>query len=331
MAVLPIIPPRIVGTPGIDSPIPKAWFPAPGSSWREGAMCQLVTTGSISLPTPQGSMAALAGPTTGGSGPFSITSSSFSQTAGNFTVAGHANTAAPAATYYIFATYTATSNESLAGPEFACSCPAGVVPAITVASAGAPAAATNFALYVGVFSGSECLQQATKTTTALGSAFNVPWTLTNSQGVNNGASNMNSGIVGIAMHDSAATYGPAFGGVGGGGIGGSFTGGAIQSQLGTWANPPPVGPPDPQQALFLSVANQVPVEISLKQAFYGPSTIGSAFGLTLDTTSGYFVADTGATGCGTIVDKVWGSTADVGGTGDTYSRVIVQFTAADCL
>lgn len=331
MAVLPIIPPRIVGVPGIDSPAPRAWYPAPAAAWREGAILQLVTTGTIVTPTPASTLATTAGPSLGGLGPFSITSSSFSVTAGNLTVAGASASSAPAATYYCIVAYTASGLESLPSAEFACSCPAGVVPKITVASAGAPGSATDWALFAGLFSGSECLQQATTTTTALGSSFTMPWTLTNSQGVNNGASNMNSGIVGLAMHDVAATYGPAFGTTNaGGGIGGSFTGGAIGNELGTWANPPPLGPPDPQQALVLSVANQVPVEISLKQAYYNV-LIGSSVGITLDSTSGYFYADTGATACGTISDKVWGSPADVGGVGDQYGRILMTFTAADCL
>lgn len=300
MAVLPVIPPRLVGVAGLDSPQIASYSLLQGAAFREADFLTLATTGAISTPSPTGSMATVAGPA-----------------ASAITIGTTAAAGAPAATYYVITTYTATSNESLPSAEYLINCAAGTVPTVNVASAGAPAAATNFAAYIGVYSGGEALQQATKTTTALGATFNAAYPLTNNTGANRAASNVSANIVGIALHDSAAIYAQ--------GVGGSATAGGLGNLLGTWVNPPPLGGIDPQQCLVAKLTNNVPLEISLKQAYY-PALIGAAVGLTLDT-SGYFVADTTATAVAKIVNHPAGVTTDVGANGDTFARVQVLFTS----
>lgn len=225
---------------------------------------------------------------------------------------------APAATYYILVSYTATSNESLASQEFVVNCAAGNVPTVNVASAGAPGAATNFACYASVVQGAETLQQASKTTTALGATFTLANPLINPSGIGRAASNANSGICGLTLHDSAALYAS--------GIGGSNTAGGIANLLGTWGNPPPLGGPDAQQALVASLVNGQPIEISLKQPWLS-SLEGAAAGLTLDTSqqaAGVFIADTTATACLTILERL-----DLGGNPlDTGARLRAIFNAS---
>jgi hypothetical protein len=195
------------------------------------------------------------------------------------------------------------------------------VPTVNVASAGAPASATNFAVYAGLYPDNLALQQATRTTTALGSTYTLVYPLTNSIGANRAASNVNSNILGIAMHDSAAEWAQ--------GIGGALTAGTLTSRLGSWGNPAPLSDLTPIQALIAKLSSGTPIEISLKQAWSG-ALIGSTAGLTLDTTqqaAGVFIADTTATTCLTIDGIAGGAEVDDGGgVGDTGSRIIARIT-----
>ena len=239
-------------------------------------------------------------------------------TLANITITQATTAGAPGGTYYIITTYTLTSNESLPGPEFIVVSAAGKTPNINVVAAGAPAGATNAGVYAGLYSGGETLQQATRTTTALGTGFAIPATLINQSGLVRAASNSVAALAGLALHDSAAVYAK--------GIGGSGYGGP-NNPLGVWANPAPLGPGDALQALVASFAGGQIIEMSLVQPFY-PAIVGSAFGLTLDATSNFFVADTGATGCGTIVAAPYDINTQPGATG---ARVWVIFTPADVL
>ncbi len=316
MATLAILPPRVVGLAGLDSPTVASYNLAQGAAFREGDFLALITTGTIVTPAPTGALATIAGPAIGQD--FNLTSSSSTFTIGNVTVAGSAVSGAPATSYYVIVTYTATGAESLTSQEFIVNCSLGVVPSITVLSANAPSGATNFAVYAGIYSGGEALQQATRTTTALGTAFTLAYPLTNNFGVNRAATNPSANIVGIAMHDSASIYVD--------GVGGSATAN-IGSPLGTWANLAPLGPPDPLQALVAKVTNSVPVDIALAQAWY-PSLIGSTVGLALDLVSGYWTASTaGSNKVATIVFKDFGVPSLEGVAGDTYARVQIIFTS----
>jgi hypothetical protein len=251
----------------------------------------------------------------------------------NYTVTTPALSGAPAQTYYIAATYTAAGPiESALGQVIVVNCAAGTGPSVTVNTAGAPAAATNFALYVGISPNSLVLQQATKVTTALGTAFATANPLANSIGVNRGSTNMNTSIVGLALHGSDAFYAPP----GLGGLGGSFLAGQASQPIGAWVNPSALGSsPDPGQALVAPLVNSQPIEINLLQP-YNDALVGTTAGITLDATSGYFIADNTQTNLVfTIQSHPFGpalpglSTASyqnpLGALGDTGARVIGFF------
>lgn len=301
ISAIPYISPRLVGIPGVDSPLVRGLYPAPSAAFREGDILKVVTTGTILTPNPTGAgnFSANAGPATSA-----------------ITFGSASTSGAPAQAYYIVVTYTATSKESQPSAEYVVYAAAGTTPTVTVSATGQPTGTTNFATYVGLYPGSEALQDTTRTTTATGSAFTVPWPFTNSIGVNRAASNVNSSIAGIALHDSAEIFQS--------GIGGSATAGGPAQLLGTWSNPPPLGAPDPLQDLVASLVAPAVIEISLKQPYY-TSLNGTTAGFTLDTTqqaAGIFIADTTATTAITILGAIGGAQSDVGGgPGDTGTRI----------
>lgn len=215
-------------------------------------------------------------------GDVSITSSSFSQVIGNVTITATTSTGAAAASYYTFFTYGgAASIEGLPGPEFIINCAAGLKPIVNVASTGSPTNSTQFVTYVGTYPGGEVQQNSG---TNFGSPFTFVVPLTNNIGVTRASTNPGSNIVGLAIQDSAALYAS--------GVGGSFTAGGPGNVLGTWANPAPLGVGDATRPLIVRPQNNQIYTLSLKQAFY-PSLIGTTAGLALDTTTGYWIVDTG--------------------------------------
>lgn len=316
MATLPVLPPRIVGVGGLDSPLIASYFPLQASAYREADFVTLTTTGTIVTPAPAGALATAAGPVI--TQDVNLSTVGQTVTIGAVTFTGVAQASAPATSYYTLLAYTATAQQSLPSVEFVINSAVGVVPSISVSATGAPAGATNFATFNGIFSGGEALQQATTTTTALGAAFTVPYPLVNSTGLqrcitNNAATN----LAGLVMHDSAATYVD--------GIGGSFTAN-IGTPLGTWMPPPPLGPADPLQSLVAKFTNGQPIEVSLRQAYY-PSLIGTTCGLYIDPVSNYFEVDTSQSNKPfTIVEKVFGAAIE-GLPGDLNARVKVICTA----
>lgn len=301
ISAIPYQSPRLVGIPGIDSPLVRGYYPAPSAAFREGDILKVTTVGTILTPAPTGS------------GNFSA---NLGPAASAVTFGSASTSGAPAQAYYIVVTYTATSKESQPSQEFVVYAAAGTTPTVTVAAAGAPSGTTNFATYVSVYPGGEALQDTTRTTTATDSAFTIPWPFTNSKGVNRAASNVNSSIVGLALHDSAALFQS--------GIGGAGTSGGPANVLGTWSNPPPLGAPDPLQDLAASLVAPAIIEISLKQPYY-TSLNGTTAGFTLDTAqqaAGIFIADTTATTAITILGAIGGAQSDVGGgPGDTGTRI----------
>jgi hypothetical protein len=312
VAVLGIIGPRLVAVAGNESFVPRNYFPIQGALYREGDILTLQTVGTILTPAPTGALATFAGPTLGSD--FSISGSTSTITQNGVTIAAVTAAAAPANSYYIILTYTAAGTESLAGTEFIVNSIAGYVPSVNVAAAGAPAGATNFAYYVALISGSEALQQATRTTTALGATFTTPYPFTNSTGVNRATNTASTvPIVGIAQNDVAAVYAT--------GVGGSFVAGGPGNVLGTWGNPYPLGQQDPVQTIVVSLAGNQPIEISLKQP-WSNALIGATAGIVTDATTGFHILDTTqANKLFTIQAKVTGSNADVGVVGDVNSRV----------
>jgi hypothetical protein len=247
-------------------------------------------------------------------------SSTAATTANGVTITGIASAGAAPQSYYIILTYTNTtgSNESLSGAEFIVNCSTGWTFSVNVASATAPAGAATYAYYAGIYSGGEALQQATRYTTNLGTAFTNPIPLTNNVGITRAASSASSSIVGIALNDAFAQWET--------GVGGSSTAGGINTQLGAWVNPYPLGQPDPGQSLIVSLLNGQQVQLSLIQPWY-PSLQGAAVGITLSS-GGYFQADTTATPIGYIVaQQSIGPNTYTGIPGDTNALVNVVFTS----
>lgn len=294
----------MIGTPGNDTLFPKPGIIGYNAAWKEADFLTYTAGTAAKLPAPTGSMAALAGPVYG---------------TPNIVVVQHASAGAPGGVYYIVVSYTATTNESNVSQEFTVASAAGYVPGITAASAGAPAAATDFAVYASLFSGGEALQQASKTTTALGTQFNIPNALINQYGFQRSASS-DSALLALSMHDSAEIYEK--------GLGGGNTAGGPGNILGIWANPPPFSLDFNYQALVYSLGGRY-VEMSLVQP-WNQGLVGAAVGITLDATSNQFVADTGATQIGNIAWYVDGSPAAVGGPFQTGTRVavLIEATAA---
>lgn len=313
MAVLPVIGPRIAGVPGVDSANIKSYSQAQFAAFREAGFVQLITTGTTTakvLQVSSGALANIAGPVF--ASPVSLNSTA-AVTNGNITVTGVVSAGAPAQSTYVFTTYTAAGIiESLPGPEFIVNTAAGFTFSVNVLAAAAPAAATNFAVYASQYEGGELLQQATKTTTALGTAFTVPSTLVNSVGINQAPTNATTGIAGIALADSQSLWAT--------GVGGSFTAGGISQPLGAWMPPPTLGPIDPSQSLVATLVNAQPFEICLSTP-WSNALVGSQVSLTLDTTGWHVVSVTGANPFAVITGKATGSAADVGSVNDTNVRV----------
>jgi hypothetical protein len=292
--------------------------------WRRGDI--LVNTPVGNIVTPSGgassggtSLATTAGPAlAAGQGVFTLISTSTSITSGAVTVTAATSANNPAQTYYCIVTYTNTtgSNESLSSQEFIIQCPAGLAPQVTVASASAPTGAATFALYVGLYPGYEALQQATKYTTSLGTAFTIPAPqLTNSIGLSRAATNASAAMFGMAVDDSNALFYNSIGNVGN------------QSLFGVTMTQPPLTAADAYNNLVYKLQSQT-LEMNLVQPFY-PSVIGGAVaGLLLDPTTGFFVADTSQSNkVLNILQAAVGPQGFEGGVGITGTRVWVQFAS----
>jgi hypothetical protein len=286
------------------------------------------TVGSINAPTGgAGAVSTTAGPSLGNApGPFNISSSSYSQTQGVVTVTGVASAGAPARTLFVVVTYATNTGpppttESLASVAFIINTIPGVAAAVNVSATGAPGATTYFATYAGFLPNTYAWQA----NTAQGSAYTLANPLTNSAGVNQAPSGVSSGIVGVANTDSDAYFAGQLGATAGGSIyagGKHYVFGATQSFSPGW----------PNDAFKLPVGNLAigQLEISLKQGWY-PILNGQAIGVSIDATSGCFVADTTQTACATIIDQAQGvglNTAYAPNPGDTFARIRVKFYAS---
>lgn len=305
--------PKFVASPNIREPRIFLVNMAQGAAFRRSDLVVLSTTGTITTP-PGASSGSTYGTTTAGPAASAVT------------IVNHATSGAPAATYYIVVTYTLTSNESAPSQMFIQNCPPGYTPGITVSSTGEPAGTTNFAAYVGLLPNYLSLQQATKTTTATGSQFNVAYPLTNSQGANEGATNLSSGILGIAAHASNETYFD--------GYGGSFTAGNPGSRLGSTNTIAPLTPTEAPLAYVIGLGGGQLYEFNLNTASgaFSPYLIGTTAGMTLDSTTGWWTVDTSQSNkIVTIVDARPG--VYIGPTAQSSSdnlgtRVIVEFSSS---
>jgi len=299
LAALQYTNPGLVATPGIQAFRVMSVLKAQNAVFRRGDFLQNVTTGSIVFPSPQGSMA--------------TTTPTAAVTTGTTTSSG-----APAQFYYYYYTYTGSSNESLPSAEGTIYVPAGYEGTITVPSAGAPAAATGWSLYVGLVQGNEWQQV---TGTGLGSAATIPYPLTNSIGANRAANDAHTNILGLAVDDYDVYYAPNQG----------SPGTSNRSPFGIDVTAPPSGFLEQYQAKVWLLSAGQRFEMSVLQPY--PVAQFGTFGLLYESTGGAnaFVADNTQTDKPlTYVGKVQGPTNptydSVGTNGDTGWRGI--FTIA---
>jgi hypothetical protein len=322
VAAIKYFEPQWVGTPGLAAVPEVAYLPAVNAAFRKGDILQYITTGTLAFPSGgTGSTTAIstaAGPTFGA--PVNVSSTAAQTSAdGNVTITGVSSAGAPAQSYYVQLTWTATSNESLTGAEFVVNCAAGYLFSVQANTTHEPTGTTNFAAYIGEYPQTEVLQQASTTTTATGSAYTIANPLTNSAGVNRSVTNPSSNIVGLAVNNSSQHFYS--------GTGGAFTVGD-QSLFGATNSQPPLTPAEPYLVYVAKLQMPAILEISFVQA-WSIMYVGQTAGLTLDTTSGVFVADT--TASNKILNIIGGSdgvsigTSSVGTVGDTGKRILVQF------
>lgn len=307
MATIGYYEPRLVGTGGLKEPVKFLVAPAQNAVWRRGDILVQKTTGTITSlnPAGAGALASAAAPA-----------------ASAVTVTTSASAGAPYQTYYGAVTYTATSQES---PPyyFTITCLAGTLPSVTVASAGAPAGATNQATYLGTVPGYLSLQQATKTTTALGAAFVAANPLTNNAGASQAATNASANILGLADSMSTETYWD--------GPGGSLAG-SPGSRLGAGQQIAPLTPTEAPLLYVVGLGNGQRIEMNLvNTTALSPYLVGTTAGIVLDSTTGFFVVDPGQTNkIVTVVDIRQGAyigPAASGTTGDLGARVVVEFNS----
>ena len=329
MPTTPYVAPQLVGVgaqgmspqivPGVANQNSQGTF----AVWRRGDILSTVVTGTIVAPSGGASsggtsLAAVAGPALApGQGVFNIVSPATSIVSGAVTVAAASVTAAPANTYYCIVTYTNTSgaNESLSSQEFIITSPAGLSPTVNVASASAPNGAATFALYVGLYPGYEGLQQASKYTTALGTAFQIPNPLTNCVGLSRAVTNQSANIFGMAVDDSNALFYNQLGSVGN------------SSLFGVTMTQPPLTAADAYNNLVYKLQSQT-LEMSLVQPWNQALVGANMAGILLDPTTGFFVADTSQSNkVLNILQQAVGPQTFQGGVGITGTRIWVQFAS----
>jgi len=257
----------------------------PGAVFSAGDFLQVFTTGTITYPTPAGSLAT-----------FQPTSA---PTLGTTADSG-------SSPHTLFAWYTLIGTggvgvlESLPyeiGPIVNA---AGQKVTVTVPADGNyPAAATHFALYVGTLPGQQWLQVAT---TALGSAASVPtYPLTNNTGVNRCANDPASGIVGYAAYDAGSGYAQREGDILAAGYNWRALFGVDQSLSGNQALL------EQYQAAVVKLSN-VPVTMALLQA-WNQGLVGATAGIVYSTTYGVFYLDTGQSNGIFVIDRPYGGLA----------------------
>jgi hypothetical protein len=230
---------------------------AQSAIFRRGDILANVTTGTIAFPNPNGSIATVA-PTA-------------AVTIGSTTASG-----TPRQVLYGYYTYAgAGSIESLTSAEFNITNSSGNNATVTVPSAGAPAAATSWTLYVGLIEGGEWQQV---TGTSLGSAATVPYPLTNSVGANRAATNASGNILGIALDDYDVNYtDPNW----------RFSN---RAPFGADSSGPPMEALEQYMAKVYTLGGNQPFDMSVVQAY--PIASGATGGLLYSTTYNAFAFDT---------------------------------------
>lgn len=300
---------EFVGSPNLREPKLLLGNVYPGAAFRRGTVIYQKTNGTITPPPAVGSgdLATAAGPLAS------------AITLGVSAVAG-----APQATHYIVTTYTDAGGESAPSAMYVVNTQAGFVPTVSVASAGHPGSADHFAAYMGFSPNFLSLEQATKTTTALGATFTPAASYANIAGYATAPTGQSTGIVGIATADSDAMFFR--------GGGGSFNVGGAQDPLGADITLPPLAPYEAQGVYIQSAGFGAIYEMNLIQSTPWSDYLRyTQAGITLDPTTGFHVVDPAQTACLQIVGQLSGAqigpTAS-GGVGDQGTRILVQFLAA---
>ena len=279
---------------------------APGAIFNAGDFLTTVTTGTITYPTPAGSLLAFQ-PT---SVPTVLTS-------------GAARAGEASHTFFIAYTLLGTggvgvieSQPYLIGPVV--NAPGFSITVEVPADGNYPAAATHFAIYAGFLPNQMWLQVAS---TALGSAAELPaFPLTNNTGVNRVGNDPGSGIIGYANYPSGTGYAQKIGSFLNPGYDWRALFGIDQGLSGS-------------QTLYeqyqanITKLSDVPVTISLLQAWAGQ--IGATGGIVYSTTYNVFYLDTSQSNGIFVIDRQYGGLNGpynpVGTFGDTGVPVVGHF------
>ena len=317
--------PKFKPNAGAISPGTRQVYPVENAVWKDGDILINTTNGTVTAPSggtaasfTNATGALTPGPSLGSSpGPFNV-SSTAALVQGVVTVTGVASSGAPARTLFCVVTYAITNaTESQNSTPFIINLAAGYTATITVATAGRPAGATTFMVYLGVTPNTWARQLGAAGVTNTGSATaNIPNPLTNSSGAGPAAAAQNTNILGVADVDSDAYYGGQQGATAGGsyfnGKRGLF--GATQSYAPGWDNLGFAMPCTPLTGGTL--------EMTLVQP-WNNTLLYAAVGINIDSATGYFVADTTQTQCGNIQDLAY--SPGYGNVNDVGARVLVKF------
>jgi len=263
--------------------------------WRNGNVLKQVITGTVLTPNPNGALIGFNGP---------ITFTNAAQLA-NITVGTAVSATAPARTYWMAVSYTNAGNEeSQPSPLLPIGVAAGFVPTVSVSAVGAPALATQFNLFAGLYP-RQWFSQVRNT--ALAGTATIVYPLTNFTGIYPTVAGDATNLVGFAASAFDQVFDPL----------GAFPG-RREPYGATMSTDPLMG----TNAIWpVESLGSGQFELNLIQSYNGQ--IGAAVGLNIDPVSGLPVWDTTQTQVATISGFANGPFQ--GGLGITYSRVYARF------
>ncbi len=303
MAIMPVQPPKWKADGGSTGvPQVKHTFINQGTgganyrSWLNGQFLVQGLSGAITTPNPNGSLALIPGP---------ITFTNSAQTT-QVIVTQVAAAGAPSQSYYIAVSYVgAGAIESLTSPLLPVVSPAGFVPSVEVIALGAPAGATGFNVYAGLF---PRIWYRQTVATALGVTSNLAYPLTNYTGAQPIVAGSSANILGLALCYSDQIIDPLSAAPG------------RRTPYGATMSTAPLMPDN--AVLPYARAGYGTFELNLVQA-YASGLVGVAIGLNIDALTGLPVWDTTQTQCAVITEQAFGQYQGVGG--DTFARVYGRF------
>ena len=304
MATLQYTNPGLVATPGIQAFRVMSVLKAQSAVFRRGDLLKNVTTGTITFPSPQGSMAAIA-----------LTAA--------VTTGTTSSSGAPAQFYYYYYTYAASIERitlpSAEGSYLRCGWPGGD-------HHGSHSRGSRGGNVVDPvrWPRRRTVEWQQVTGTSLGSAATIPYPLTNSVGANRCATNDNSNILGIAVDDYDVYYAPNNG----------SAGTSNRSPFGMDVTTPPSGFLEQYQAKVWLISNGQRFEMSVVQPY--PVAQFGTLGINYESAVGAFAADNSQSNKPlTLVGKVQGPTNptydSVGTNGDIGWRGIFTIASSAVL